>query len=165
MSSPSILLRQVQSSDAPDVAKFHQDPAVSKYIGGRTTVEGCEQSILAWTHLNKADKGWYYCILDSTGRFVGMCVITGDGDDDGTFHLSIGIVPLAQNKGYAKAAVKEAITLMRQVPSVKALAAYVEDDNGPSKKLMANFDGTPTWTMVDMYFPDRKVKQWKYKLY
>jgi RimJ/RimL family protein N-acetyltransferase len=94
-----------------------------------------------------------------------MCVITGDGDDDGTFHLSIGIVPLAQNKGYAKAAVKEATKLVRQIPSVKALAAYVEDDNGPSKNLMSKFDGNPTWKIVDMHFPDRTVKQWKYKLF
>lgn len=109
-------------------------------------------------------ESWHYAILNATGVFIGNCSIITEGKNDGSFHVTIALIP-DSIKGRGTAAVTELIKLAKKHAAVKSLFALVEDGNAASKGLMKKFDEHPASEMVEKFNSDEQVMQWRYRFY
>ena len=143
---------------------MNSDPDAQKYLGGYTVPERCENSIKTWLKFMRDCVQWYYAAVDLQGQFVGVVTIIREGDDDGTYHLTLAVTKTRRDGGVGTAIVTEAVKMARQLSEVKSLVAIVEDENTGSRALFNRFDPNPTSEMIVNKLSVGEVPGWRYTL-
>lgn len=136
MDNQQLRLRAVEPADIDFLYRIENIPAVWSVSFGDAPVS----RQMLWDYINSYSADIYTdrqlrLIIDVAGSPVGTVDITDFNPRNGRAMLGIAVDPEHQRKGYARAALNEAITRCRQTFGMHQLAVMVPRSNEASMKL------------------------------
>lgn len=134
---PHINLRAIELTDLEVLYAIENDRTIWKY--GCTNVPYSHQSIIDYITSCRnnifEDGQLRQVICNEKGNTVGLIDLTNYSPQHHRAEISIVILPQYQNKGFAKAAIKEMTSYCKEILSIHSLHAIVSMDNVPMIKV------------------------------
>ena len=121
--------RELTFADAPDLLAWAQDPAGGRFFQGdrdSLTPADMERFVLS-SLLTQEDL--HRAVVDPADRLVGLVSLKQIGDPPGLAEFSIGLLPAAQGRGWAREAAEEILALAFGPLRLAGIYMYTAGDN------------------------------------
>ena len=140
ITTPRLLVRQLQQSDLSDFHLYRSNPEVTKYQGFDVMTEEQAATFIhenAGKTFGKAGEWVQYAIANKeTGRLTGDCAIKLDQHDMRIAEIGITISHLSQNRGYAGEVMTGLLGFLFDEQGIHRVVEIVDAENAPCIRML-----------------------------
>lgn len=149
LTTPRLLMRQLQVEDAEELYLLNSDPEVLRYTGDQpfASVAAAREFIHGYDQYTKYRRGRLGMFLEETGTFVGWCGLKYHPDTDET-ELGFRLKQAYWNRGYATEAALASLVYGFKQLGLSTIMGRVIKDNTASIRVLEKI-GMRYWKDFD----------------